>query len=348
MKNDFSEIVRQHSGRYPKMMPQDYGKLAYQSEFGPEHMVADKEQVLHYLRKEQKEAAVTEADCRYEFIGNGLCRFHMSRADDDSAATLLSELFIHTAKEHTGTYEGLNERLEYLRKLPVYGMEDWLLRYRAEGCPPVHHSADFRDAYHPHYRLLLTDYAVYFQVLAAVHKLISKGKSVIVAIDGRCGSGKSGLAQVIQRVFPCNVFHMDDYYLPLEKRKENWEEICGGNMDFERFKTEVLAPSVHGEAVMYRPYDCRSATYGSCKKMQHCILTVVEGSYCGHPLLTDAYDMRIFLSCSKDVQTRRLKEREGEYYAVFAQRWMPMEESYLKSCNIQQNSHIVLDTGDFF
>lgn len=188
----------------------------------------------------------------------------------------------------------------------------------------------------------------YQQVLTAVQKQLDTGKPIIISIDGRCGSGKSGLAEVIRKAFTCNVFHMDDYYLPMDKREEDWEQIPGGNMDFERFKKEVLMPAVRSEAITYRPYDCQTGTIGRCEQIKPGMLTVVEGSYSAHPLLADKYDIRIFLTCSKEVQQMRLKMREGEKFQAFEQRWIPMEENYFKSYNIEKNSTMVIDTGEFF
>lgn len=349
MKNEFHKIIRQHEQRYPQMLPQDYGKLAYQSEFGPEHMVEDGEKAFLYLIKEWKEMDKVETPCRQEPIGNGLCRFHLGREGDiEETASLLAKLFVLTAKEHKGSEKGLLERLEQLRGLPVMGMEEWLSKYKEEGCPALHHSPLFRDTYHPHYRLLRAEYAFYFNVLKAIQRQAGMGKPVIVSIDGRCGSGKTGLAEVIRRVFQCNVFHMDDYYLPMDKRKENWEQIPGGNMDFERFKKEVLLPAVNGETIMYQPFDCQSGELRSPEQVQPCMLTVVEGSYCGHPLLAEEYNLKVFLTCSKDVQSLRLKEREGEYYPAFEQKWIPLEENYIQKCGIQQNSNMIVNTDEFF
>ena len=41
MNRSFPALARLHARRYPLMAPQDFGKLAYQSEFGPGHMVSD-------------------------------------------------------------------------------------------------------------------------------------------------------------------------------------------------------------------------------------------------------------------------------------------------------------------
>ena len=45
MSMDFLSVVNAHRTKYPLMKPQDYTKLAYQSEFGPEHFVRDMPQV---------------------------------------------------------------------------------------------------------------------------------------------------------------------------------------------------------------------------------------------------------------------------------------------------------------
>lgn len=188
----------------------------------------------------------------------------------------------------------------------------------------------------------------YFPVFIAIQKLMRTEKPAVISIDGRCGSGKTGLAKIICGLFPCNVFHMDDYYLPMDKRKENWEQIPAGNMDFERLKREVLLPAVHGETVIYQPFDCQSGTFGEAEQIEPCMLTVVEGSYSGHPLLAAEYGLKIFLTCSKTVQSTRLKAREGAYYHAYEQRWIPMEENYFQHFAIQQNSSLVLDTSEFF
>lgn len=41
MKREFPDILARHLQAYPEMTPQDACKLAYQSEFGPEHLLTD-------------------------------------------------------------------------------------------------------------------------------------------------------------------------------------------------------------------------------------------------------------------------------------------------------------------
>ncbi len=386
---NFQEILKMHQKKYPLMEPQDYGKLIFQSEFGPEHMISDREAVHAYLKEEM--AAMTEAaspGCPEE-IGNGLCRFPLSACSSAEAAALAADLFILTAQEYKtalgrhiegggegelqglggqcggakdarqrndlgdgpnmpeayGTAQGLQGKLELAKELKVSGMEEWAEEWKEKGYPAVHHSAAYREAYHPHYRLLRKEYADFFPVLGELYKLAEKageGKHMTVAIDGRCGSGKTTFAGLISRLLPCNVVHMDDFYLPMEQRADNWAETPGGNMDFARLRSEILLPALAGECVCYRPYSCRKGELEETVRLPPCGLTIVEGSYSHHPLLAEAYDLKIFLTCSKQEQIRRLKAREGEYFSAFEQRWIPMEENYFFSCDVEAKSDMIL------
>ena len=64
---------------------------------------------------------------------------------------------------------------------------------------------------------------------------------VIVAIDGRCASGKTTVGTRLAELLCADIIHIDDYYLPMSERCENWKDIIAGNIDIERLKSEVLA-----------------------------------------------------------------------------------------------------------
>ena len=63
---------------------------------------------------------------------------------------------------------------------------------------------------------------IYQPLMQQVQELMQEKKQVILSIDGRCGSGKSSLAEAIGNTYDCNIMHMDDFYLPMIKRQENW------------------------------------------------------------------------------------------------------------------------------
>lgn len=345
----FLEVLREHTARYPKMEPQDCGKLIYQSEFGPEHMLGEKKFVLSHIREEfaaLPEKSVSEG---IEPIGQNVCRFPLSMLTGQGAFELCADLFFRTAEECQGTMEGLLRKISlteqfWTEELQRRGMKEWLSDWKRQGYLPIHHSRIFHETYQPHYRLLCTEYAVYFSALLEIARLMKEEKPIVIGIDGRCGSGKSHFAAVLEKLFSCNVVHMDDYYLPPEKRSGDWERTVGGNMDFDRFRQEVLLKVWAGEPILYRPYRCSTGLIEKELPLPPRKLTVVEGSYSHHPGLKAEYDVKIFLTCSKQTQFNRLKKREGDYYNVFKQRWIPMEEHYFTECCTAKNSNIIIET----
>jgi len=183
-------------------------------------------------------------------------------------------------------------------------------------------------------------------VLQAFGRLVQSGRPAIAALDGRCGSGKTSLAALLQEHFPCRVVHMDDFYLPLDRRDSGWMETAGGNMDFARLLSEILLPARRGGPLVYRPYNCRAGRLSEAVELPARALTVVEGSYSTHPSLAEQYDLKVFLTCSSQEQRRRLEAREGERFSAFQSRWIPLEERYFRACGIQAQCDFVLDTTD--
>lgn len=170
-------------------------------------------------------------------------------------------------------------------------------------------------------------------------------RPVLIALDGRCGSGKTTLAAQLAERFPDSaVFHTDDFYLPPADRVDGWEHIPCANMDLARLSREVLTPARAGDAVCYRAYSCREGAYLPAKSIASKPLFLVEGSYSHHPLLTENYDLRVFVTCSKEEQARRLQAREGKRYPNFVQRWIPLEEGYFAQYHIETHADLILDT----
>ena len=353
MSTDFLRIARAHWERYPAMEPQDFCKLAYQSEFGPAHMVQSPDRVLAALLAEWKEAGAEPLPP--EPIGGGLCRFPVTQALSTLwELPLVGRMFTWTMARTEGTEAGLSEKLEQLASLPIPGMAEYLESWRREGCPPVHHSEAFRSAYRPHYRVLGMDCARFLPALVPLEKLAREIPArrrgpALIAIDGRCGSGKTGFAALASRVLACSsdVVHMDDFYLPPDKRKPDWMEVPAGNMDLERCKREVLcSPDRDGET-SYRPYNCQTGRLGEPVELWE-PLTIVEGTYSQHPALAKYYDYKIFLTCEREEQTRRLQAREKDYYPTFDRVWRTLEERYFAACGTRSAADLVVDTTGFF
>lgn len=172
----------------------------------------------------------------------------------------------------------------------------------------------------------------------------AKGKErIIIAIDGRCASGKTTLAKELSQMLNCNVIHMDDFFLRPEQRTSERLSIPGENVDHERFLSDVLLPLEGGKAFAFRPFSCNNCSLGDPIKVTPKGINIIEGSYSCHPSLWEHYDLRIFLTVSPEEQFKRIVKRNGEQNAeVFRTRWIPLEEKYFTAFDIAKRCDIVL------
>ena len=174
----------------------------------------------------------------------------------------------------------------------------------------------------------------YEHLISHIDELLKKNPIQIIGIDGRCASGKTTLSNLLAGYFPSRIFHMDDFYLPVEQRVEGWEQIPCANMDFDRMIETVLHPARNGEAVQYQAYSCREKRLLPPVGLDCQPLTIVEGSYSHYPELMPIYDLTVFLTCSRETQKKRLIVREGERYPNYERLWIPLEEGYYRKYHI--------------
>lgn len=183
------------------------------------------------------------------------------------------------------------------------------------------------------------------RVIKEIEKGLQKKQPLIVAIDGRCASGKTTLAAQLQNHFGCNVVHMDEFFLRPEQRSSERLQIPGENIDHERFLSEVLLPLSRGETVTYRPFRCDTQLLADPITLTDHPLTIVEGSYSFHQNLRAFYDLRIFLQVDPKTQMERIIQRNGaEMAEIFKNRWIPLEETYFAACQVQSCAHLCLAT----
>lgn len=161
-------------------------------------------------------------------------------------------------------------------------------------------------------------------------------EQVNVAIDGNCGGGKTTLGKALAEKYDCNLFHMDDFFLRPEQRTPERYAQPGGNVDYERFREEVLAHLPDRGGLTYRPFDCRIMKLGESRAVPYKRLNIIEGSYSCHPYFGDFYQVRLFVELSAEEQRARILTRNGEEkYRRFVNEWIPMENRYFEICGIR-------------
>lgn len=161
-------------------------------------------------------------------------------------------------------------------------------------------------------------------------------EQVNIAIDGMCGGGKTTLGNALAEKYDCNLFHMDDFFLrPAQRTPERYAQ-AGGNVDYERFREEVLEHLVDRDGFTYRPFDCGSFELGEPRTVAYRRLNIIEGSYSCHPYFGDIYQVRFFVELTSEEQKARILARNGEEkYQRFVNEWIPMENQYFEAYRIR-------------
>ena len=176
-----------------------------------------------------------------------------------------------------------------------------------------------------------------------IDTMLDTGKQIVIAIDGNCTAGKTTLTSVLAKEYDCNVFHMDDFFLRPQQRTAERYAQPGGNVDYERFREEVLLPLKSGNGFSYRPFACKTFTLSDSVQVMPKQLNIVEGTYCQHPYFGDVYDLKLFLSVSPELQRERVFQRPQHVQGRFFTDWIPMEKLYFEFYQISAKADIRLD-----
>ena len=174
-----------------------------------------------------------------------------------------------------------------------------------------------------------------------VVELIKNGARII-AIDGRCASGKSTLSEDVKNTLDVNIVRMDDFFLPLSLRTPERFSLPGGNVHYERFIDEVIKGFESGDDFSYRIFSCSKMDYEGEKKILSSRPTIIEGSYALHPSFPSYWEKAFFLDVDKEEQLKRLEKRCPEKLEDFKNKWIPLEEAYFSSFSIPSKADEIL------
>lgn len=364
---EWKKYLVHQAAAHPSMEPQDVFKLIFQAAFGAEHLLMDKAAAYAYLEKEY-EAVSAEQEPLYEQIQANRYRVNLRAWKmREMPIQWLFRMFVSSVERHAKCNEESKQDFrqenftQYIETAKdalkegafAFSYEEFLQyteEYEKAGPRAVHHSEGYRAAERPAYRLVNGEYVRLIPILEAIAdckrkhaKDAEKPNQVIIAIDGRCASGKSTMAHMLSEITGAGVVHMDDFYLPMELRTKERLAQPGGNVHYERFQEEVLTHLKAGNTFAYRRFDCSRMQLGEYRKVENVSICVVEGAYSCHPVFGEYADVRVFSHVEPTEQLRRIKERDGEaVLSMFKERWIPMEEKYFAAYHIMDGIDMIV------
>ena len=313
-------------------------------------MISSPERAVAYIQTEAQSNPCS-GDASVEPLDGEYSRVSLAYLGKGLSAETLGKLFYLSASDEKEAVEQLEYRLNIAEQLIEEGqlplsISDFKTartHWQAAGYPAIHHSDTFREAYHPSYRVISNKYIPYLDLLAKLDTMLEVG-NIKLAIEGSSASGKTTFAGMLEQLYDCTIFHMDDFFLRPEQRTKERFAQPGGNIDKERFLDEVLLPLSRGENITYRQFDCSTFTLTEPVSITPKCLTVIEGAYSMHPELAKYYDISVFLNISADLQKKRIEHRNSPQMAVrFFNEWIPMEIKYFEAFNIKDQCDIVID-----
>ncbi len=309
-----------HKNKYPLMEKQDIIKLVFQSTLGPNHFGGNlsKEKINNYLINELNSFLINKEENFYEWISSKYVRINLFKYKDYNLdLNNLLEMFYTSANTSSYNKELLKDNL--LKYLNDEDLKDY--NYQA-----VSHSETYRNNYNPHYRVVKSSYIdlnlKYIQLFNFINN--QKNKSII-AIEGRCASGKTTLSNLLEKDF--TVIRVDDFFIEKNSKKENISKY--GNINYQNLYTVLKeiknAFNNNLKSIIFKAFDCTNQSYYD-KTIKITNKIILEGTYSSSLFFKEFIDKLCFLNVCKEIQYERISNRS--LAKRFFEEWIPLEEQY--------------------
>jgi len=161
-------LIQWHLAKHKNIAIQDVYKLLYQGVFGAEHLLSDAERAITILNEEWQRVPANKTEALFEplSIDGNVVRANIRRckAEEITVEQLWTIFYTSVTKvratksDFEKVWDGFVE-LCRLQHLPFQADDahQFGIQAKSEGWPAKHHSAAYREANYPAYRVVLKD-----------------------------------------------------------------------------------------------------------------------------------------------------------------------------------------------
>lgn len=176
-----------------------------------------------------------------------------------------------------------------------------------------------------------------------IEKQIKQNRKVVIAIDGPSASGKSTLGDLLKKKYDALLFHTDNYFLPKEKKTKKRLSESGGNLDYERLKSEIM-DNLENDYIKSNFFNCKIDVLEDRESQVNKQVVIIEGAYSMHKELYPYYSLSIFLEIEESLQKDRILARNGEKMLKrWVEEWIPLENYYFNEEDTKTKADLVID-----
>ncbi|MBA2286421.1 MAG: hypothetical protein H0W02_13140 [Ktedonobacteraceae bacterium] len=169
-------------------------------------------------------------------------------------------------------------------------------------------------------------------VVFEISQLLKRKNPVLVALDGRSGTGKSTIAQAIASRVEGVIVVGDDFYSG--GNDDAWSGLSAKQkvdkgIDWQRMRAQVLEPLLAKKPASWHALDFKPEIgwvgwKDETVELEPAPVILVDGVYSTRPELSDLVDLAILVEADDAVRRQRLVIREGQ---AFMDRWHRLWDS---------------------
>ncbi|GHO53164.1 hypothetical protein KSB_16390 [Ktedonobacter robiniae] len=175
------------------------------------------------------------------------------------------------------------------------------------------------------------------KVVFEINRLLQHKQPLLVALDGRSGTGKSTIAQAIASRVEGIIVVGDDFYAG--GNDDVWDgcsvrEKVDKVIDWQRMRAQVLEPLLANETAFWHPLDFEP-TIGwigwkdETVKLEPAPVVLLDGAYSARPELADLVDLSVLVEADDKIRRQRQLVREGQdFMDRWHQLWDAAEDYY--------------------
>ena len=179
---------------------------------------------------------------------------------------------------------------------------------------------------------------------------VALSRSIVIALDGHSGAGKSKLAAALAETIDAAVVHVDDFYrdMPNNERLElSPAQGVDRYFDWERLRTQAIMPLAQRTRAQYRCFDWvtgHGLTEAVTVDPRQVVL--VEGVYAARPEFDDLLDLKVLVEVASATLQERRRQRartvSRDAPEFWDARWHASERHYFRAIRRRETFDLVV------